>query len=285
MPEFTRSEITFEQAEGLSPLPSQMALRELSDPLRAFLLNETLVSIQREMREEGNRLSLATKWGGVFTNYCLERGLSPANINTSYTSVEKSLNSLFMTDSYGRVLGAVEYFVRNLRDTKIRVAYAISVRGQLERLRCAYRLIDNSIMPVATPEEGAAIQTALNVLSAKGMGGARSHIINAGSALTAGNFTDSIRESIHAVESTARALTGKLSLREALNELVKIHPMHSALKEGLNRIYGYTSDANGIRHPIVGDEAPEAGEAEALFMLGACASFVTFLSRIAARSE
>jgi hypothetical protein len=39
----------------------------------------------------------------------------------------------------------------------------------------------------------------------------------------------------------------------------------------------YTSDEEGVRHALVfGDEA-QVDEADALFMLGACASFVSYL--------
>lgn len=283
MSEYKRSEITFEQAEGLQPLPAQMEQKFVSLPLRAFLLRETLSNIKAERNNSYSSAELGPYWARTFTEYCLEQGISPSDIYSRYGAVETKLDTLFMKGSYGKVLGAVEYFVRSLSDTRLGATYAAAVRGQLERLHCAYRLIENSIVPIASAEEAATIVDALNDLKADGMGGAKAHLLQAGSFLTAGAFADSIRESIHAVESVARSLTGKSSLREALNELSQGHPMHPALKEGLNRIYGYTSDANGIRHPIVGDDGPQAGEPEAIFMFGACAAFVTYLCRVAGK--
>ncbi len=47
---------------------------------------------------------------------------------------------------------------------------------------------------------------------------------------------------------------------------------HDALKPAFHKLYGYSSDEEGVRHALVfGDEA-QVDEADALFMLGACAS-------------
>jgi hypothetical protein len=151
----------------------------------------------------------------------------------------------------------------------------------MEEEHCAYRLIENNIVPIASEEEGRAIYSALEVTSRPGLGGARAHLLKAGSSLTTGQYADSVRESIHAVESVARSLTGEASLQKALAEISKKHPMHPALKQGFNNIYGYTSDANGIRHPMIGDEAAMVGEVEAIFMLSSCAAFVTYLANVA----
>jgi hypothetical protein len=52
--------------------------------------------------------------------------------------------------------------------------------------------------------------------------------------------------------------------------------MHPAFKKALLSLYGYTSDEAGIRHALLEDEA-RVDMHDALFMLGACASFATFL--------
>jgi hypothetical protein len=52
--------------------------------------------------------------------------------------------------------------------------------------------------------------------------------------------------------------------------------MHPAFKKALVSLYGYTSDEAGIRHSLLEDET-RADMHDALFVLGVCASFVTFL--------
>jgi methyl coenzyme M reductase subunit C len=57
------------------------------------------------------------------------------------------------------------------------------------------------ICPVASDAERATIQQAFADLGAVQFHGARDHLSKAVSELTAGHFPESIRESIHAVES------------------------------------------------------------------------------------
>lgn len=62
------------------------------------------------------------------------------------------------------------------------------------------------------------------------------------------DFDNSIKESISSVEAMCQILTknSKATLGDALKSLKdKIHP---AMKGAFEKLYGYTSDANGIRH-------------------------------------
>ncbi len=57
--------------------------------------------------------------------------------------------------------------------------------------------------------------------------------------------------------------------------------IHSALESAFNMLYGYTSDANGIRH--AGDiGGKESSFEEAKFMLISCCAFVNYLIGIQA---
>lgn len=87
-----------------------------------------------------------------------------------------------------------------------------------------------------------------------------------------------MRESIHAVESVANVLSGKekATLRDGLRALKAKMEIHPAFEKGINMLYGYASDEKGIRHALLEDEA-KADLQDALFMLGACASFVSYL--------
>jgi hypothetical protein len=87
-----------------------------------------------------------------------------------------------------------------------------------------------------------------------------------------------VRESIHAVEAVAvRLAPGTGTLGAALKVLEQRGHLHGGLKAAFSSLYGYSSDEEGVRHALVfGDEA-QVDEADALFMLGACASFVSYL--------
>ena len=90
------------------------------------------------------------------------------------------------------------------------------------------------------------------------------------------DYDNSIKESISAVESKCQILTNsdKATLGKSLKSLAaNIHP---ALKDAFEKLYGYTSDANGIRH------ANGLGEgnstfAEAKYMLISCTAFINYL--------
>jgi hypothetical protein len=94
---------------------------------------------------------------------------------------------------------------------------------------------------------------------------------------TAGRYADSLRESIHSVESTARVLEPSGSLSGALARLEKKANIHGALKQGFNSLYGYSSDEQGVRHALLDAGDANVDEADALFMFGACAAFVSYL--------
>ena len=86
---------------------------------------------------------------------------------------------------------------------------------------------------------------------------------------------------MHAVESVARLLDPGASktLGPALASLEKSGHLHPALKDAFSKLYGYTSDEEGIRHSLVFQSQSPAGRDEAVFMLGACASFASYLWR------
>ena len=52
---------------------------------------------------------------------------------------------------------------------------------------------------------------------------------------------------------------------------------HKALKQAFSKLYGYTNDAEGIRHSLLDKDSPDVDLDEAMFMFGACASFAAYL--------
>ena len=86
-----------------------------------------------------------------------------------------------------------------------------------------------------------------------------------------------MKESISAVESVARILTknDKATLGDALNLLGKTKELHGALRDGFSKLYGYTSDAEGIRHSLMEKSTLTAADAKLLLLL--CASFINYL--------
>lgn len=136
-----------------------------------------------------------------------------------------------------------------------------------------------TIMPRVSREAGEATQKAVQSISAGGFEGAAIHLRQAAEQINAGQYANSMVDSIHAVESVAREIAPKeKTLGPALDSLSKAGLLnHPALKEGFKKIYGYTNDAQGIRHSLVDRGSPDVGLDEAMFMFGACASFAAYL--------
>jgi hypothetical protein len=86
--------------------------------------------------------------------------------------------------------------------------------------------------------------------------------------------TNSIKESISAVESTVKLIAK--DDKATLGYLLKRMGLHPALEKGFAAIYGYTSDADGIRHGLM--DQPTLSAADARFFLVVCSAFVNYAS-------
>jgi hypothetical protein len=81
------------------------------------------------------------------------------------------------------------------------------------------------------------------------------------------------------MESVLRIVTGESDFNKALQKFGKSSRIHSALNEAFKKLYAYTCDEKGIRHSLVDQPESPAGMEEAVFMLGACAAFVSYVIR------
>jgi len=91
------------------------------------------------------------------------------------------------------------------------------------------------------------------------------------------DYRNSIKESISAVESICKIVTQdeKTTLGQALKIIENKYGLHEALKKSLSQLYGYTSDADGIRHAML--EESNLSYIDAKFMLVACTNFINYL--------
>lgn len=92
------------------------------------------------------------------------------------------------------------------------------------------------------------------------------------------DYRNSIKESISAVESFCKLIAkdDNASLGQALSEIEKEHSLHGALKSSFSSLYGYTSDAGGIRHALLENDVEVQFE-DAKFMLVSCSAFINYL--------
>lgn len=272
-----RKRITFEQAEGVEPLPTQLKLKELSPALRAALWGLTFESINRcSMRQEFGPDIVGKPWDSILQYRHVYRLHLPADeFTTKYKNVVADLKDLILEPGYTDVLGFFQTVIRH-RDCPYK--FAEGVEYALRFGHAAYRVLDKTIVPIGSDAELETLKRAFADLAKTEFHGARQHLSNAAEALTAGKCSDSIRESIHAVESVARTLEVDGKLSKALDKLERSAKIHSAMKSAFGSLYGYTSDEQGIRHAHLNDpNSTPPDETDALFMIGACAAFVSYL--------
>jgi len=153
----------------------------------------------------------------------------------------------------------------------------------LERENSAYRFVSGQLTEITSQEEIEAVENAIANESINS--GARDHLLSALSLMNDKanpDYRNSIKESISAVESIARQISGdnKATLGQALKVLEKNGALHSALKSAFSSLYGYTNDAEGIRHSLM--EEHSLTKADARFMLVSCSAFTNYLTELGA---
>lgn len=264
----------FAQRHGFESVPSPLT-SDLSKFSRAALMGAFLKSI--ESYDRFGEKQLVEPWFGILARvhvFC--EGESPMKYDGDHFFRLSRLDYLLTHKEFWQVLNLVEYI---LRDPHCPRELAGLINRALSETRAAFRVLDgDTIALIGSELEREAIETALEKLDTGKLASARTHLKSAASTLAAGKFSDSVRESIHAVESVARVLApGTDGLGKALQALEKNAAIHGSLKKGFQQLYGYTSQEEGIRHPRVSAENGNVDQTDAVFMLGACASFVTYL--------
>lgn len=166
-------------------------------------------------------------------------------------------------------------------------AFRNEVNRVLIREVAGYRLVDGLIVPISDVTEINAVSDALDATQSPGLKAAQIHLRTALAMLSSRkepDYRNSVKESISAVESIAKLLAGspKAELADAMRILESKAPLHGALRKGFLALYGYTSDADGIRHALL--DAPSVDFVDAKYMLVTCSAFVHFLVARAAEA-
>ena len=274
-----RRGLTFAQAEGVEPLPDQWVGKQISDRLRSNIWAHVYSSVSIRERSEGS--FFADPWATIIINLWIDYSCKPVDEYVSeYRGLatwarDRYLKSIFNSKNYVEIFGALQYVLRSPNCPR---EFTEKLQQILERERSSFRIVGgDTFCPVGSTYEAKVMDNALVLAGQFHSKGAEAHLRAAAKAASEGSFSDSVRESIHAVESVARSLSKSGKLSDALAALEKKGLIHEAMKSGFVKLYGFTSDEKGIRHPLLEGNSASVSEANALFMLGACASFVSYM--------
>lgn len=248
--------------------------------------------------EEFLRIQMDDYNGGVEEYKKLEKYLWVyfLNYREAHFDYYHSVATDFLEDDnalWFRKLDLVEVAIKYLYDRELKLAKYYQDRGSVaeaftnvlnshfERLNFAYRVVNKEIVEITSKEEIAAIEDALQDSTAN----IRMHL-SKGLELYAkrpeGDYSNSIKESISAVEAYCREKTNENTLGKALKHLeTKGISLPKVLKEAFEKLYAYTNQGStGIRHALMDKDGTYVpSRAEALFMLVSCSAFINYLSK------
>ena len=195
----------------------------------------------------------------------------------------KEIRATFFRSEWHRIYSLIEFMAehgisKRLGGPNVFENYIEACNDILEQENSAYRFVSGKITPITSPDEIEEIERAITISDQ--YAGVRTHIQTSLGFLTDRNnpdYRNSIKESISAVESLAKKLVGddKATLGQALKVLEKKHHLHPSLKTAFSALYGYTNDADGIRHSLMDNES-QLTKADARFMLICCSAFINF---------
>lgn len=180
------------------------------------------------------------------------------------------LNQMYFKDKWGSELTNRGYY-------HSKPPAADAYNRVFERFMVGYRIVHGQIVPITTNEEKESIENAI-VESSSAVTEQLSKALRFLGDRKKPDYSKSIDCSISAVESQCRILLNDPTptLGKALKMLEdKGILLHRSLKSGFEKLYGFTSDADGIRHAGLTPSNVDADLAK--FMLVACSAFVNYL--------
>lgn len=271
--------LTFSQAYGYEELPQPLKLEEISDEARTRLWSVLYGFVNSESRPYSGWVG--KHWRAVLSFLHVRYyGRALDEFDSSLENFVRVYKSTFMQARFNELF---DLLLAIMRHSACPQRFIRAVAAVFKESRLAYAVDVGpppTIYPAVSREEGEALLQATAELSNAGLEGAANHLRKAADCINQGDSPGAVRESIHAVESTARSFgPNEKRLDPVLKSLEKAGSLHPALKQAFSKLYGYTSDEQGIRHALIDNPQANVGQDEAVFMLGACASFSSYLAR------
>jgi len=178
------------------------------------------------------------------------------------------------------VLGFINFLNEYYPGEDIIEKLNIAINKVFEEEKSAYKIIDGIVVCIMGQEEIKEVENALNPPDK--FAPVREHMRRALKCFSdkkESDYEGTIRESIHAVESLAKIITGKeKSLSALIQSLTKTH---YNLREGFKELYNWASivgrhGKSEIEHKKSGKKIT-TGEPEARYMLITCSAFVNYV--------
>ena len=276
--------MSFSQRMGLEPATRAIQVDDIDERLRLALWNVLTLSFWEHYQNgySSNRLCYSN-FASFAKIYAFHHEISIDELPGYWYELVASIRTSFMGSAWNKVYDFLEFMAESGPDEtnnsrRWRSSFVEFANHVLERHNSGYRFIDLKIAPITSGAELDEIEGAIQ--ASQPYAGVKRHLQTALGLLTnrdKPDYRNSIKESISAVESLARHITGnsKATLGDALKVLENKHSLEPTVKQAFSKLYGYASDGDGIRHAMMKDDATTT-KADARFMLICCSAFINF---------
>jgi len=266
----------FSDRIGITKLPETFQIDSMNDNLRNSLWN-LITHLIKPNNIINNWQSFSEK---LFFLFFKEKITSlPYDEYNCRNQIEYRFNNLEWYDVYN-LFEIIYTIIENYSSTK-KENFEKAVNNILKEELSGYSFFNGLFVPITNEVEIKSINDSIENSKIKSLDLVSEHITKSISLLSQKpkpDYHNSIKESISAVESICKILEPESSgsLKDALNKLSSQIDIHPALKDAYIKIYGYTSDEDGIRHSMTEDSS-SVGLAEAKYMLVSCSAFVNYI--------
>lgn len=276
---------SFSQRIGLKPIRTVIQRESADEALRNFLWNGLTIFYFKRFgswlyeTDEGINTLVTRIWVRYYGNRIDE-------LDNYLPNLILKLKKDFINSDWNEMFDILEFIPNNYKEAEHKGGFNNEINRKfisfandvLEEHLSAYRFVDSVITEISSEEEIVAVEEALQEsYKFKTVHIHLKRALELFSDRKNPDYRNSIKESISAIESFSCIITEnpKATLGQALKVIEKDHNLHSALKNSFASLYGYTSDADGIRHSLL--EEPNLKQEDAKFMLVACSAFINYL--------
>jgi len=202
-------------------------------------------------------------------------------LDSRWNIVYKEIRTYFFQCNWNEVYDFIEFIANNYKTDsydKKNEDFTKFCNKVLKTELSAYRFVDYKIIQITSEEEISEIEEALDIPAP--FKTVKIHLETALKLLSnkkSPDYRNSIKESISAVEAICKLISSrkKITLGNALKIIEDKISIHPALKKAFSSLYGYTSDADGIRHALMEEEKLSFEDAK--FMLVSVSCFINYL--------
>ncbi|UVB02213.1 AbiJ-NTD4 domain-containing protein [Acinetobacter lwoffii] len=273
----------FSERYGYKPVRDIIQKESIDDALKNGLWSVFHSYIWNRI-EHGHNQSSFTRNSNIYSlveSYWLNLFKNPTDTIPQWTSDSlKIIRDYFFNCAWHEIYSLIEETIEHYPYQRVsnKDSFITNINNMLERENSAYRIINDEIIPITSEQEIQSIETALE--NTNQYLGVQQHLNQALKLMSdrqKPDYRNSIKESVSALEGMCQKILkkDKVTLGDAIGQIEKQYPIHPALKASIKSLYGYTSDADGIRHAML-DES-NLSYIDAKFMLVACTNFINYL--------